>query len=851
MIGKAKSHVLSACLAAILFWQPDVLQALELQRREMPVNRFAAKRMPAGRQYPTIEVPIAAENRAPKAKKTNYREGEVLVRLKPGLRARTAEMSFSSGNMRIAKRFKALSRIKGKEYVHIRKIGMKAAELKQLLEKDPLVDAVSLNYVKQLDANGGCGGTIPDDPSFDSQWALCNTGQEILGLIGTPDADVDATEAWGIQSGAADVVVAVLDTGVDYLHPDLADNMWVNQVEAGGIPGVDDDGNGYVDDMYGIDTGEDDSDPMDIDGHGTHVAGTIAAEGDNGQGTAGISWHAKIMAVKGFKPDGFMDMADELEALDYILDLKLRGVNIVAINASFGCSFCFSDLEKDAIEAAGNEGIAFVAAAGNDGVDIDVEPHYPAAYDSPNIVSVAATNSNDGLAIFSNYGQTSVDLGAPGEIVLSTYSHNWYNPGQGSDLFFDDMESGIGTWSVEGPWAITVEQALSPTHAWSDSPGGSYGNNSAHRLTSQPIDLSNSQDDRFLGFTVLHDLEEEHDFLDIYCHALKTSVWGLTDEKAHSGAYAWSDSPNFAYPDLSDNWLASPEVDASAADDEAQVVFWLIGELEDHYDYLDVYFSADGGLNWAYQGSHTGRYGDKWYQLKAWMAPEFRTAQFRVAFVLWSGPVIAFDGIYIDDIEIRDSTTIFFSDDMESGPGDWGQTVTNWDLLATLVGSSDGIWYSWNIPIDRNSLWSEFRIRFVLNTDFSFNYDGLYLDDIGIGRAEPTHSYAYLDGTSMAAPHVSGAVALLAAEYPAESLDNRIQRILTGVNPIGSLTGKVVSDGRMNLYESLITVSPGPCAADFTGDKDVDGNDLASFITNPQGISLADFASNFARTDCP
>lgn len=281
--------------------------------------------------------------------------------------------------------------------------------------------------------------------------------------------------------------------------------------------------------------------------------------------------------------------------------------------------------------------------------------------------------------------------------------------------------------------------------------------------------------------------------------------------------------------------------------------------------FLDVYFSADGGLNWAYQGSHTGWYGDKWYQLKAWIAPEFRTNQFRVAFVLWSDFSVAFDGIYIDDIEIRDSSTFFFFDDMESGPGDWGQPVTNWDYFASLDGSSLDSWNSWNIPINANYLWSEFRVKFVLNTDFSVNHDGVYLDDVGIGRAGPIDTHAYLDGTSMAAPHVSGAVALLAAEHPAENLENRIQRILTGVNQLDTLTGKVVSDGRMNLYESLIAGPPELCEGNFDTDTDVDGMDLQTFAggfpsdlsldLNGDGVvneaDLARLAAHFGRNECP
>jgi len=396
----------------------------------------------------------------------------------------------SKNKLTKAKRFGVLSRIKGKEYALIKAKHMKAAKLLKLFRKSPLIEKVSFNYAKHLNA-------VPDDTDFNDQWPLNNTGQEFYpGYSGTPDADIDATEAWDIQTGSPDVVVAVLDTGVDYLHPDLDDNMWVNQPEAGGVPDVDDDENGYVDDIYGIDTGEDDTDPMDIDGHGTHVAGTIVAEGNNSLGVAGVNWNAKIMAVKGFAPDGFMYTDAELEALEYIIDMKQTGLNIVAINASWGCYDCFDELEKDAIEAAGDEGIIFVAAAGNSATDNDIDPHYPPSYYSSNIIAVAATDMDDGLASFSNYGLTSVDLGAPGDWVLSTYFWYEYSPG----LFFDDLESGSGNWTAEGTWDITTEQAFSPTHAWSDSPYTTYQRNTEYALTSKPIDLSGSTGPFFLGF---------------------------------------------------------------------------------------------------------------------------------------------------------------------------------------------------------------------------------------------------------------------------------------------------------------------------------------------------------------
>jgi len=247
---------------------------------------------------------------------------------------------------------------------------------------------------------------------------------------------------------------------------------------------------------------------------------------------------------------------------------------------------------------------------------------------------------------------------------------------------------------------------------------------------------------------------------------------------------------------------------------------------------------------------------------------EFWTDQFRVAFVLWSDGSITEDGYYIDDVEINDKFTQIFFDDMESGNNGWAETVSAWDYQGYITGSSEGSWDMFNVPIDERCFWDQFQVRFVLWSDFSINYDGIYLDDIGVGPGELTHGYAFMGGTSMAAPHVSGAVALTAAEYPGQSLNDRIQRILLGVDPLDSLIGKVVTGGRLNLYNSLLDA----CEGDFDGDGDVDGSDLAVFAADfgridcgtgdpcegdfdgdgdVDGSDLAVFAADFGRTNCP
>ena len=845
------------CMVAVFFLFAGNLQASELlpapdssldASREAADKGLLLEKLAGDRG--DIIVPMKQAVNAPSGKKEkpHYREGEVLVRFKKGIKAHNAVSSMRiPDRMNIEKKFQVLSRVTGNDYVLIKAKGMTAAEMMNLLQKDPNVDMVSFNYAKHLNA------TVPNEEKFIKQWSLNNTGQDFIsGLSGTDDADIDGPEAWDIQTGSADVVVVVLDTGVDYLHPDLADNMWVNTLEAGGVSGVDDDENGYIDDIYGIDTGQGDSDPMDIDSHGTHVAGTIAAKGNNDIGVTGVNWNASIMAVKGFASDGYMYTDAEMEALEYILTMKQAGVNIVAVNASYGCDNCFDQIQKDAIEALGEEGIIFVAAAGNSEADNDTTPHYPSSYDLDNIISVASTDWNDDLSSFSNYGLASVDLGAPGDYIYSTYPDIWYTPASG-DPFFDDMESGNGKWTKNGTWAITEENVLSPTHAWSDSPGGKYVENTSYAITSDSVDLSASIGPLKLGFAAKYELELDYDYLDVYFKAPPSpSLWGLTTEKPCNGSYSWSDSPGGNYPDNARSWLISPVIDISGADDEVKVKFGFTGEVEEDYDYLRIYFSADGGTIWVWEYVFTGDYSDSWYLGEAAIPAEFRTSQFRVAFVLYSDGSVTCDGYYIDDVDLIDSSSTFFSDDMESGAPGWTTPdMSMWNRIASINGSSEGYWYLYNLSINDRYLWDQFQVRFVLSADYSINYDGVYLDDIGIGTpAVMDHIYAYMSGTSMAAPHVSGAVALMAAEYPAETIDGRIGRILSGVDALSALDGKTVTGGRLNIYNSL-SFSGGHCNGDLDVDKDVDGSDLAILAGNMGLLNLDDFAAGFGRTDCP
>ncbi|MBI2932800.1 MAG: S8 family serine peptidase [Planctomycetes bacterium] len=286
--------------------------------------------------------------------------------------------------------------------------GRKAADE---LASHPDVEYVEPNFiVRALDV-------MPDDPSFYQLWGLHNTGQ----TAGTVDADIDAPAAWELGTGSAQVVVGVVDTGIDYTHPDLAANMWLNSDEIPGN-GVDDDGNGRVDDRYGYDFANNDGNPMDDHYHGTHVAGTIGAVGNNGVGVSGVCWTVRLMALKFLGASGSGSLSGAVSAIQYAI---ANGAHVLSNSWGGGG---YSQALRDAIAAAHNAGIVFVAAAGNRNTDA---MFYPAGY--PNVIAVAATNHNDAKAFFSNYG-FHIDVAAPGVSVYSTKPSNQYGALSGTSM---------------------------------------------------------------------------------------------------------------------------------------------------------------------------------------------------------------------------------------------------------------------------------------------------------------------------------------------------------------------------------------------------------------------------------
>ena len=290
---------------------------------------------------------------------------------------------------------------------------------------------------------------LPDDPQFADQWALDNQGQE----NGKAGADISALEAWKKTHGSEEVVVAVLDSGVDYTHLDLRSNMWLRPDN---VPAYFDDELGSFNDQQGYNGTDPLTDPMDDNGHGTHCAGIIGAEGDNSEGIAGINWHVQIMPLKFLGRGGFGTTADAIKAINYAIDRKKHGVNIRVINASWGSTANSKALE-DAIRAAGDAGILFVAAAGNDGSDNDRRPHYPSNYDLPNVISVAALDRNDQLASFSNWGVKTVHVAAPGKDILSTWLGDAYRDASGTSMAAPQI-SGVAALILAKEPNLSVEK---------------------------------------------------------------------------------------------------------------------------------------------------------------------------------------------------------------------------------------------------------------------------------------------------------------------------------------------------------------------------------------------------------
>jgi len=594
----------------------------------------------------------------------DYVEGEVLVQFRAAETRDSTQFTALLHGLEVARRFDWLSAHRDQVMCLLRSPTQTTAALVAELSQDSSVALVEPNYLRRI-----AGLRTPNDPLFGKLWALQNTGQAVNSVAGTPSADIGFLNAWGLARPTTnEVVVAVIDTGLDFTHPDLASNLWTN---AGEIPnnGLDDDGDGYVDDVHGFDFINWTGAVTDSGFHGTHVAGTIAASGNNGLGVIGVDFQARVMALQASSDGTLLSTAAIIEATQYAAMMKARGVNVVAINASFGGGTS-SDTELAAIQAAGDVGIIFCVAAGNTGVNHDITPVYPASYRLPNMIVVAASDQNDALATFSDYGATQVDLAAPGVNILSC-----------------------------------LPVALAGSTAYVQQASTVY---QANQLTYSGLTLTS----------------------------------GVTAAVYYCGLGYPTDFP--------------PEVSGNIA---------LIqrGTL---YFYQKVSNAMTAGA---------------------------------LAVVVFNNLAGNFNGNLLT-------------------AGDWIPVVS--------ISQSDGQALLAALPATGT----------IVNV------------------TDPANIYQLLDGTSMATPHVVGAVAFAAMNFPAETVPQRIQRLLANVTPVPALAGKVVTGGRLNLARSVDTdgnALPDWWEQEFFGrltgtdssaDPDHDGaSNLAEFLagTNPTNFSSA------------
>jgi serine protease len=391
-----------------------------------------------------------------------YRPGEVIVRLKGDSASLASEGGFAAkygATVADTFEFGKQGLVDQGQMMQLKlPAGLTTEQAIAKMKQDPSVAYAEPNFIYTLPKNeqaeakqpagapaqqDGPAQFVPNDLTEDL-WGMHNTGQN----GGKADADIDAPEAWAIHTGRNDApIIAVIDTGVDYNHADLKSNMWVNTGEIPG-DGIDNDGNGVIDDVHGYNAFADNGDPMDGHGHGTHCAGTIAGVGDNGEGVVGVNHRANVMAVKIFSDEGSTDSAAILRAIEYTTKM---GATITSNSWGGGGA---SEAQKEAFAASS---ALHIMAAGNNGWNNDFFPNYPSNYDIPNNIAVAATDRNDKKASFSQYGVKNVDIAAPGVDILSAKPGGGYQMMSGTSMATPHVAGVAGLVASMYPQATAAE----------------------------------------------------------------------------------------------------------------------------------------------------------------------------------------------------------------------------------------------------------------------------------------------------------------------------------------------------------------------------------------------------------
>jgi subtilisin family serine protease len=403
------------------------------------------KRLPRQVRSSVRIIPAESKNREDTAQNelnqnaaTSLPRPEILVKFRAGVSPGTIAQITNRFNDRIQDEIEA---VPGLVTIHDPDSGDAVAVSAQYSAL-PEVEYAEPNYEISLEQAGNdVNPALAKDPRLDEQWAL---------------SKISVPEAWARTKGSSEIVVAVLDSGVEYTHVDLVNNIWTRPAT---MPPYRDQDLGTVDDVHGYNAVANDGDPTDDNGHGTFCAGIIGAEGGNNAGVCGVNWKTQVMPLKFTNAGGFGYVADAVEAINYAIDRKHAGVNLRVINASWGLSQPSRALE-DVIRKAYEAGIFFVAASGSTNSDNDASPRYPAGYSVGNIISVAATDRSDALAQFSNYGAKSVHLAAPGKDILTTALGNDYEQHSGTSMAAAFV-AGVATLALSARPGLSVDELRS------------------------------------------------------------------------------------------------------------------------------------------------------------------------------------------------------------------------------------------------------------------------------------------------------------------------------------------------------------------------------------------------------
>ena len=488
---------------------------------------------------------LVSSSSSHRVSKQRYVPQEVLIKYKSSISPQAIEETESNIGAGTIKEFKhhGVKRLRLPDRLTVEK----AIEE---LSKDPKVAYVEPNYIHYSKA------TRPNDPFLRYQWSLDNTGQTVNGVSGTTDADIDAPEAWDATTGSVSLIVAVLDSGVDYNHPDLAANL-----------------------IQGYDFVDNDNDPIDAEFHGTHIAGIIGAVGNNGTGISGVCWNVKILPLRIADTSGAAYVSDVISAIDYA---GQAGAKI--INYSFG-GYDYSQALYDTISNANASGILFVTASGNDANNNDINPHYPSSYNLPNILSVANTDQNDNLRYLSNYGLNSVHIGAPGVNILSTV------PAAIIAVWSDNFDDGnIGNWTsggIDNTFGLSNTVSFNGSYSLSDSPSGNYLNNTDSWIRSPVLNLLNYHG-AVLEFKFTGESEDSYDYLYV-----ETSTDGIN----------WISRGDYITGNYSDAWYQA-YVDLGSCDGKSSC-FYRFHFFSDNVTTYDGFYIDDVKVTVA-SSSYTG-----------------------------------------------------------------------------------------------------------------------------------------------------------------------------------------------------------------------------------------------------